>query len=40
MQKNSIIDENRRYQERHTEPFKYNLQAICQDIKEQEYRSN
>jgi hypothetical protein len=39
MKNDPIVEEVRQYRERHAAQFNYDLQAIYQDLKEQEYNS-
>ncbi len=39
MKEDPIVEEVRQYREQHAAQFDYDLHAIYQDIKEQEYRS-
>ena len=39
MWKDTIVDETRRVREEHSAKFNYNLEAIFNDLKEQETRS-
>jgi len=40
MWEDPIVEEIRRAREQHAAKFKFDLQAICRDLKEQEGRSN
>jgi hypothetical protein len=40
MWKDSIVEEIRKIREKHAAKFKYNLNAIFQDLKKQEQESN
>jgi hypothetical protein len=40
MKEDPIVEEVRQYREQHAARFNYELQAIYQDLKEQEHKSN
>ena len=40
MWQDPIVEEIRKVREQHAAKFNYDLKAICQDLKEQENRSN
>ena len=40
MWQDPIVEEIRRVREQHAAKFNYDLKAICQDLKEEEKRSN
>lgn len=40
MKDDPIVEEVRQYREQHAAHFNYDLQAIYQDLKEQEHKSN